>query len=274
MDTNFDQPSPEDTQTFKAWSPHAPRPPVQFQPPGVVMAPLPRPQPTADAQREKELQDRRRNWVFMTAEDFASPDGKKDGLGNDDKDKKSMTAMERYYQRLYDSDHAAATNQFDRPEMDRLNARTNLVGGEVRNPDRGVFTEVPFSPTSEFDVFQPMRRSGGFADVFSSDTRDTMPTPETVRVEAEQKAHMESFKQLWNIDQPPAAAPVSSSASTPVDSGPLFGLSSPGVQSVNPLGSLDGGHSAQQSQTPAPAVPSPRISRPPHADFAAPQRPF
>jgi hypothetical protein len=268
MDTNFDQSSPEDSQTFKAWSPRAPR---SLQPqarPSATMLPPPRPQTTISAERERELLDRRRNWVFMTPEDYASPDGK----NNDDNDsKKGLTAMERFYQRLYDSDSVALTNKFNKPDSDRLGGRTNLLGrGELPNVDGGAFKDSPFNSDSDPSIFQSVRRSS-FSNPFGSDGNTPLLTPEQVRLQAEQKAHMESYKQIWNIDQP-ATASVSSPGSAPVDSGPLFGLSAPGVQTIH--SDASSGTSVSQSQTPTSRAEPTRYPRPPHADFAPTQRPF
>jgi hypothetical protein len=219
----------------------------------------------------------------MTPEDYASPGGKKDGLEDNGLDKKSTTVMERYYQHLYDSDHSAVTNQFNKLNFNKLNSdqfggRTNLASGELRNPDGrnpdgGSFVDSPFNAAADAGVFQSVRRIDSSPSPFGSDPSSALRTPEEVRLQAEQKAHMDSFRQLWNIDQP-SIAPVSSPVSTAVDSGPLFGFSSPGMQSANSGDSSDSVFSSMRSQTPTPAATPSRISRPPHADFAAPQRPF
>jgi hypothetical protein len=275
MDTNFDQSTPTDVEAIKAWSPHAPR---TIQVPTSSKSTLPRPQNTQNAlsaERERELLDRRKNWVFMTPEDFASSDEKKDGVEKDRFEKKSSTAMERYYQRLNDAEQAAATNQLNKLNSDRLNGQTNLLGGNLRPVDGGTFGDSPFSMAPDSGAFDSVRRIGSAGTFGSSDTATAMPTPEDVRLQAEQKAHMESFKQIWNIDQPAAApAPVATSVSAPVDSGPLFGMSSSGGQSASPFSSLNG-NAASQSFTPvqSPATPQ-RSARPPRADFATPQRPF
>jgi len=278
MDTNFYQTTPTDMQTINAWSPHAPRP-IQAPPPG--KSTLPRPQnATVSTEKERELLDRRKNWVFMTPEDFASPDGKNDSIEKNGFEKKSGNAIERYYQRLNDSEQAAATNQFSKLDSDRLTGRTNLLGGGLRPADSGTFGDSPFDTAPAAGVFDSVHHTG-FAGVFgSSDNTTAMPTPDDLHLQAEQKAHIENFKQIWNIDQPVAApaapAPVSASVSAPIDSGPLFGLSSSGVQTANPVGSLAGGpSSSSQPVTPAPSpVTTQRAIRPPRADFASPQRPF
>jgi hypothetical protein len=276
MDTNFDQLTPSDSQSFKPWSPHAPHPLQPAQQPGqALVPPPPRQQNTASAERERELLDRRRNWVFMTPEDYAS-DGKKDGIEESGGDKKSGTVLERYFQRLNDSDHAAVTN---RSNINKLTGdqfgggQTNLLGSEMR-PVEGAFGDSPFNGSIGAGVFQPMRR-GDISNPFSSDNSGALRSPEEVRVEAEQKAHMEAFRQILNIDQPAPAQVSSPAHSAPaVDSGPLFGLSSPGIQPNNPISAQDGRSSATQPQTPVPTVTTTRNIKPPHADFFPQQRPF
>ena len=272
MDTNFDRTTPADLQAIKAWAPHAPRT-IQAPTPDRSMMPLPRPQTPVITERERELLDRRKNWVFMTPEDYASPDGKNSGIEKDGTGKKTGTAMERYFQHLNDSDQVAMTNQFNKPDSDRLTGQTNLLGG-IQRPDGGTFGNSPFDTIPDSGVFDSVRRDG-FASVFnSSDRASTMPTPEDVRRQAEQKAHMESFKQIWNIDQPAAAPVAPASVSTPVDSGPLFGLSPSGGQSASPSGSFAVNPSSQPA-TPAPSpVTTQRAIRPPRPDFNVPTRPF
>ena len=271
MDTNFDQSSPSDPQRFEAWSPRAPRT-VQPQTPGRTMIPLPPPQNGISPERERELLDRRRNWVFMTPEDYASPDGKKDALDGNDLGGKSATLMERYYQRLTDSEHAAVTNQFNKLDADQFGGRTNLVGGDLPAPGRGSFGDSPFNPVTDAGVFESIRRND-LSNPFGSDTHSALPSPEEVRVQAEQKARMENYRQIWNIDQP-AVAPAAAPVSVPIDSGPLFGLSDSSMRPVNSGNSSGGNSSSSHSQTPTPIVASPRDTKPPNADFTPLQRPF
>jgi hypothetical protein len=179
--------------------------------------------------------------------------------------------MERYYQRLYDSDRSAMTNQFSKLNSDQFGGRTNSTGGELRNPDGGAFADSPFNADADPGIFQSVRRSDS-SSPFGSDNISALPTPEEVRLQAEQKAHMESYRQIWNMDQP-STAPVSSPVSAAVDSGPLFGLSSPGLRPANSLSSSDGG-SSTRSQTPTPTVAPSRNNKPPRADFIPTPRPF
>jgi hypothetical protein len=182
--------------------------------------------------------------------------------------------MERYYQRLNESEQAAATNQFNKLNFDRLNGQTNLLGASLRPVDGGTF-DSPFNMTPDSGVFDSVRRERITSVFGSSDNTLAMPTPDDVRMQAEQKARLETMRQIWNIDQPAAAPTMPVSASAPVDSGPLFGLSSPGVQSASPFSPSVGNASSSQSLTPVQSpVTTQRAMRPPRADFAAPQRPF
>jgi hypothetical protein len=278
MDTNFEQSAQDDLQTFKAWEPTAPHP---YKSPATTsansrVAPLmPRPQQPVLSREQQELLDRRRNWVFMTPEDYASPTGKeeKDPAKPESDQEKNMTAMERYFQRLNASQQAAVTNQSGKMNGDRLGGSDNLLNNPSRNTE-SMFGQSPFAANPQAGVFQSPQ-NGDLRNVFDSDNGQKMPSPEEVRVQAEQKTHMDSFKQLWNIDQAPTATPVTTPASGPIDSAPLFGVSAPAVSSpFNAANSVMPGNS---SSTPPPTtrpVIAPRVSAPPHSDFTAPQRPF
>jgi hypothetical protein len=86
---------------------------------------------------------------------------------------------------------------------------------------------------------------------------------------------MESFKQLWDIDQPAAAPAVSAALPTPSSSAPVFGSPLGGQQSINSVNSSLGGLSGQATATaPPPTINSSRAIQPPRADFAPPQRAF
>jgi hypothetical protein len=276
MDTNFDQLSRADRQTFENWAPRASRAFTPVAPKPVILPP-PRPQTAEPTQREQELLDRRRNWVFMTPEDYASPNGDKDsdvnGLEKDGDNKKPpMTAMQRYYQGLSEADHAASTNQFGKLDAEHSFGRTNHLAEGLPNADRGSFPNSPFNMTPEVGVFDPVRQHD-FADVFGSDNSPALRTPESIRAEAEQKAHMDTFKELWNIDQPAAAAVVLP-VPTPVKTAPLFSSSAASMQPASSLDGLSGGGFINKSQPAQPTVTSSRVAAPPRSDFAPPQRPF
>jgi hypothetical protein len=274
--TNFQQLPQSDSQNFDVWKPSAPNsaaPSARITKP----VPLPQTQPTL-SKEDQQLLDRRRNWVFMTPEDYATTDTKtgKSLLGTEDDKEKNMTAMERYFHRLEQSSTAAATNQFNRMNTDRLNAQTNSYGGVARNNDSGTFA-TPFNTAPDAGIFQPLT-SENAGNVFGkADNSGPNLTPDEVRLQAEHKARMETYKQLWDIDQAGSAStPTTAPASGPIDSAPLFGASTPGMSSsFKPPGSTPGNGFGKSSPAPA-ARPSatPRYTPPPHSDFTPPQRPF
>jgi hypothetical protein len=272
MDTNFDQLSRADRQTFENWAPRAAsRATVQPQPKGALIPP-PRPQSAEPTQRERELMDRRRNWVFLTPEEYLSNGEKNLGVEEFDKDgadnKSTMTAMQRYYQRLYDADHAPATNLLSKADS----GHTNLITGGLRNTEAGSFLDNPFSTTPDAGIFDP-GKTHSFADVFGSQDNPALRSPESIRLEADQKARMDSFKQLWNIDQP-AVATVASPVSGPIQTESLFGNSSGSLQpALSPVSSSAGGSSIRP-QAPQPLGSTDRTPAPPRSTFAPPQRPF
>jgi hypothetical protein len=272
IDTNSDQFHPIDSRKL---DPLVPRGLQSFQADQPVVLPRPA-QQNAPSQSERDLLDRRRNWVFMTPEEFSGQTPEKDisivgeteANGN-----RPITAMQRYYQRLYDSDHSIATNQFSKSDAAGWNTATNSVGPGFQNNGGSTFVTSSFNPIRDAEVFRATRPTV-FSDIFgSSDTDSGTPSPESVRLKAQQKEHMDNFKELWNIDQP-AAAPISTPAPTVVSgSGSVFGT--PDSQSsFRPLG-LPETHSSRGGSTPfQPTVPSPRTPSPPRADFTPPQRPF
>ena len=225
--------------------------------------------------------DRRRNWVFMRPEDYATMDPKtgKRLLGDDHAEDDNMTAMERFYHRLEQSGKSSATNDFSRliPDRDRSIGASNYLGSALPNTDAGPFGANPFNAAQQAGIFQPIT-SGNSGNAFGTDNSVPMQTPEEARQQAEQKAHMENFKQLWNIDQAgTAVTPAAAPASAPIDSAPLFGASMPGMApaikgSLAP--DLSGGSSAKPLTPSTQPVVPPRVTAPPHADFMPVPRAF
>jgi hypothetical protein len=277
MDTNFEQSAQDNLQTFKAWEPTAPHP---YKSPATTsansrMTPLmPRPQQPVLSKEQQELLERRRNWIYMTPEDYASPTGKeeKDPTKPESEEEKNMTSMERFFQRMDNSQKVAVTNQSGKMNGDRLAGTGNSLNNPSRNTDN-MFGQSPFAASPQAGVFQPLQNND-LRSVFDSDNGVKTPSPEEVRMQAEQKAHLEAYKQIWNIDQSPATTPLTTPAPGPIDSAPLFGVSAPAMSSpfnaANPASPIN-------SSTPQPTarpVIVPRVTAPPHSDFAAPQRPF
>lgn len=232
-------------------------------------------------QREQELLDRRRDWVFMSPEELMSETENDDMLGTKDYDKtpeekKPKTAMERYFQHLVDSDRASATNKLNDWTSETWDKETNSLFGtdqsEKRNEDAAHPFEMPSSARPDPGIFQSARPNT-FSDVFDLNTDSTAPSDEAIRAQQEQQAHMEAFKQMWNIDQP---AP-SSLPSSPVSSGVAYGAGS--IASVQPTtGAGSPAASApsvqQNSSSTKNTLSSERSMLMMHPDFAAPQRRF
>jgi hypothetical protein len=273
VNTNANQFQPPDTQNL---TPLFPGVPHSFEQPAatVELPPPPRQQTATPSLREREMLDRRKNWVFMTPEDF-SGESKDTSITGDDKDAngtRPTSAMERYYQHLYDSERAAATNQFNKLDKDRWNAGTNSAGLGLQNGSGAGFVTSPFNTVPDPEVFRSARPNV-FSDIFGSDADTGTPSPESVRLKAEQKAHMDDFKELWNIGQPPAA-PVSASAPSSSSSSPVFGLPQGAQPAFSAVGLPQSVSSQGQAAPLHPAATSGRIASPPRADFAPPQRPF
>jgi len=240
-----------------------------------LMPQPPKPQLTP---HEKELLDRRRNWVFMTPEDLTSGEAAEEMLGIKQYDKygadkygnekEPQTALERYYEHLLAGNRGMATNEFDKRDSDSWNKETNAFTGVKRNEENAHPFESPFNSAAS-EVFHPMRPDT-FSDVFgTSGDRTTREEAETMREQKLQETRMENFKQLWNIDQPSAAASASTpSHVAPVSSSfpsaqPVLGTATPSVRSL-PTRSGN----TQQSSTTSTRTP------PPKPNFLMPQRPF
>jgi hypothetical protein len=269
INTNIDDSRPIDAANLDGLSPRAPHP---FRLPQNNGALPPPPRTSAPSAQERDLLDRRQNWVFMTPEDAAGTDQQTDsgGYEKDGTDKKPATALQRYFQRLYDSDRSTGTNQLGKIDSDSWTKITNSVTVGGAPSGLGVLNTV-----SDPGIFEPARKDS-FSDVFSGDTGAALPSPEAVRLKAEQEAHMDSFKQLWNIDQPTvAAAPASAPEPVIKSSGPIFGSTQPVQPALNPPISFGNALSAGQNiAPPQSSLTSSRNATPPRPDFSPPQRPF
>ena len=266
INTNLEQPE-QNNQSFKSWAPTAPDTMKQAER-APRMANMPRPQSLS--KQEQQLQDRRRNWVFATPEDESTDKTERSLLGLDN-DNDNLTAMERYYYRLEQSGRSTVTNGASLAP-NRYGAQTNSYAGALRPAEPGSFGETPFRDMArDTGVFQQSDAGNVSARAFGNNGVKPVLSPEEVRIQTEQKSHMDSFKQLWNIDQAPAATPIVAPASGPIDSAPLFGASSPGLQA--PVRRLPGGptsaSSAPTTLEPDPNT-APRITAAPHTDFSRP----
>lgn len=224
--------------------------------------------------REKELLDRRRNWVFMTPDELMSgkEPGEMLGIKEYDKygnEKEPMTAMERYYEHLLAPDRSSATNQFGKTDSDSWDKETNALTGAQQTDDKAHPFDSPFNNSPAQEVFRPMRPTS-FSDVFGTSSGDNNPDdPETIRVRREQESHMDSFKQLWDMGQPAGAA-----------SGPAFGNSAsspsafPSVQPVLGTATPSLSSSASRSGTTAQSSAAPFHATPAPPSFTMPPRRF
>lgn len=270
-DTNLDHLQPGRTKNFENVGPRVPNS-IKFEAPSTDVLPPPHRQNLAPTERENELLDRRKNWVFMTTDDMMGQ-AETDLSGGDriDDNRKSTTAMERYFQHLNDAGRPVATNQITKVDSDPwMRATNSLTTDGIRSSD-SVFN------TMDPGTFQPNHASA-FSDIFSSSSSADRgePSPETVRLQQEQKEHIESFKQLWDIDQPPPAPTAAAATPLPSSSGSVFGtpLGGSGQPSLNAFNTSLGGLSGKAPPPPVPTINSSRSIQPPHADFAPPQRPF
>jgi hypothetical protein len=274
-DTNFERSAPDDLRTLNAWHPTAPN--AYHAPAGNSGAlPMPRPQQAQQLTPEQQqLLERRRNWVFMTPDDYATPDSsnEKDPVKSQSDGEKNMTAMERFYQHLSDAEKAASTNRLGKANSDRTDDSSDDAR---RRGDASPFAASPFISSSDSGVFQSIPRNV-FGSTFGGGDTVKAQTPEEVRLQAEQKARIDTFKQLFDINQTPAATPVVSTPTTaPIDSAPLFGASTPAMAS--PFNAAKPVVTPDNSTVRAPAVQQgvlvPRVPTAPHSDFTAPQRSF
>lgn len=277
ISTNINQREPTKNKDFEVMLPqalHPFNPDDSWQDLTPDMMP-PQPLNRTLTPRERKLLDRRRNWVFMTPEELMSGESTEELLGmkeynKDGTEKEPKNAMERYYEHLVESSRNTVTNQFDK-DSDSGNTLTNTVvdGGE-QNGDNVHPFDSPFTSRPS-EVFQPMQPNT-FSDVFGARPDSTIPDAETIQAEKEQKMHMESFKQLWDMDQ--SSAPADAFNSAPGSS--ASGVNSfPSMQPV--LGTVSpslAGSSVHASRAVAQPAPTPKQTQPPRPNFTIPQRPF
>ncbi|HXS69431.1 MAG TPA: hypothetical protein VN761_11340 [Candidatus Polarisedimenticolia bacterium] len=288
-DTNTNQLQHQDSPFSQFFLPHAPNT-FQLAPNQPAAPPVPRPQVTIQqVEREKELLDRRKNWVFMTPEEMmGTDDPNKDAQDSkSDKDhdpQKPTTVMERYYQHLFDADQQKSTNKpnkFDADIWTKTDDNPFRLGNADQNGSQ--YGGQPGS-TANMGVFQSIR-ADAFPDIFHTGTSapkgpGAILSPEQVRQKAEQEAHMESFKQLWDIDQPKQTTATVISTPTPavhINSDSPFSSDGSQQSTFNAsTPSLNGGFSPIINAPPEPqTITTLRAhSSPPHSDFKPTSSPF
>lgn len=232
-------------------------------------------------QREQEWLDRRKNWVFMTPEELMSETDADKMLGIKDykesgEPKKPTSALERYYQHLLDADHTSTTNKTKNSRdwvsesWDNETNSTAGAGEKANDYYAPHFFDNPFNQRSDQGSQRP--RPDAFSDVFDLNTDTTTRSDNVDREKKELEAHMEAFKQLWDIDQPAPLALPSHSASSSAGSGGALATAQP------TLGTASLPTSGASAQPPQNTLTTERNSGTSmlmmHPSFTAPQRRF
>lgn len=281
LSTNFVLPDSSQGAGAANFESAMPRAGQSFGSPGGRAAMLPpptRPQSPQEIKREIEMLDRRKNWVFMTPEEMLGVESSQDSADKGtkiDSGTQSSTVMQRYYERLFDSEQQSATNKssgkFDADSWTRT-GMTNSGLGDFSQPGLS-----PFDRNPNPGIFEPAR-GDSFQGLAGSGPNIGQPSPEAVRQQQEQKTHMDDFKQMWGIDQPPPAAtavmapmpvpaPVRSASPGFV---PLQSSAPARIVSLSSPGSL----AQPTAGAPPPNLSSSRGTGPPHSDFTPTERPF
>jgi hypothetical protein len=318
--TNFNTiGSPNDP--IKQWEDEVSRPFKGFTPvdqgmlEGVVVPPPRAPAgPVIQNKKVQELLEKKKNWAFMNPEDLtATPTAEQilnvKEYGEDGKEKRPSTSLQRFYQRLdkekqkgfkLDTKDAEAllggdprrerVSGVDDEEDDPRFSKTSQRDGSARHtgfePDKSSLTPDTFSTT--------MRR-GSLSDIFGLGDAGASATPETLKA---QKARLDEYRQFIGLPANPAPAfegfnplsaaeettrnyisPGSSLGMAPAagSGGDVFGGARLSPTATLPAGSSlsDAAHSAGTFNPPS-SLPRPEPPRatPPAANFTAPKRVF
>jgi hypothetical protein len=220
-------------------------------------------------QSEQEWIGGGRNRVFMTPEELTSDTEVEKLLGTKGSDKDGVskgatTALERDYMQLWDADHQGVKNQLNNevdsePSYGAKNwFKTAKAGDHADHSFEGTThrSENPFSTRTDEGISKPERPESS-SDAFNLNAGAGAQSDEEVREEKEQEAHIEAFKQIWNIDQPatlsePASGESGSVAASVSGAQPIVGAASPAVSQSSPQESSSASQSAQNSQRTSP----------------------
>ncbi|HEX4343645.1 MAG TPA: hypothetical protein VH255_09650, partial [Verrucomicrobiae bacterium] len=128
---------------------------------GVLSVPVPQPQQSAPDRHTREMMDRRRNWAFADLSDLYPQPSMEETLGlkefgTDGKEKKELTAIEKYYENL-SSKSTEKRDQLEREnELTVLGISKNnaseygdILKGDSLNP---VISAFPDSASVDRDV--------------------------------------------------------------------------------------------------------------------------
>jgi hypothetical protein len=273
--SDVNQLRPTEPQSFKSEIPDIRSP---FSPgsslEGMMATPVPPPsRSVAPNQREKEMLDRRRNWAFATPDDLGLTPESIFHLkqSTDDEDKPPTTALERYLDRLNNSSHST-TNRFAKSDFSNSwNDRTNSLAGKNGDDNDRPSFDSPFNSAPSTSVFKSPELPTTFSDVFGLNKHSS--EEETLRAQQVYQSHIESFKQVWDFQQPAASTattPSFSSFSSGSESSPA-GTFQPAASTIN---SSAGGSAAPSSLAPVQPAPTPVRTAPPKPDYSIPQRRF
>jgi len=245
-----------------------------------VPAPPPPPLPARLTQKEQDDIDRRANWVFMTPQEIMlgyeagrALEEKKPYHEMDDVNEaigQPTSAVERYYKRLLDPARFGVTNAVTRQESESTDRATNYFGFEESAQRRT--SEAfgnPFNNPPARGIFESENRKT-FLDIFRVNGDSSTPSAEELREQKQEQAHIESFKQLWDIGQP--ASTVSSTL--PVSGGSVSGANSfqSGQTIMGATESSINGVSGQAGLGGTQPAPPPTHAAPLHYQFQMPPR--
>jgi hypothetical protein len=161
-------------------------------------APAP-PRAPAPSRRTQQLWDDQKNWVFLTPGDVLNDYLVKehlkapefDSLG---REKSSVPAVERFYERLSDDRSSAnsASGSFSFNTDNDANPILSGISSELKNPASSANTL-----STVLDNFNSMvMRPGGVADL--SNAKNDELTPQEFREHNAQQRHLEAFSQALN----------------------------------------------------------------------------
>lgn len=185
---------------FNRWSQTAPLPSV---------APFLSP---AEAARERDLLDRRRNWALLTPAEILGVVTPEKILGISERDAfgqpKNLTALERYTERQNQLLGSARTNALQIGNAtpawlfsdDRRGGSNSIYGG-WRNPESMV--NPLFNPAPNNPAPAPQNENRGWSKLFES---TPAPTPLVRGPNPSRTEDMERFSQLLNPGPPSAAS--------------------------------------------------------------------
>jgi hypothetical protein len=255
------------------------------------------------SKRAKEMMERRKDWAFMTPEEIITGKSADDplnpkGSGKDDDESKSLSPMDRYFQRLYGQDRKAKTDT-QGARKDPFGSSAPGVGQDDSDDPESSTAGLPESvretqrnlkknADGKKDLQTRRSSSGFFSDVFALERKKS--TPEEERVERDR---MEAYRKSLGLDPTPTfgasfsplfadpkdpyriAVPPALMNSSPSPSPHPDAASHVALPNANPFLDSPSKGVAPSSLTPSlPKTEPPKSYIPPQPNFAAPRRAF